>query len=270
MEYIKDLESLGNLISKFFRKGTSTNNYLLLDAYKNHIGQKKLGFVANGQNIAFLIEKSDFLQIFFYLNDLSEGLVFPPGKPLVMEIIYRGEQHKPTEIFRYWETYGFKLHLTRDNMFATFNKLNVQVNNTENIILKYADNEKEVIFTEKLLKSTLDKYTGDQLAIEEVRQFVTDKNVLCAYYNDEMAGVLQFEIKNKVVWLGHIAVDERFRGKGVANGLVEKYIIDNNFDENTKYQLWVIQDNLGAVNLYRKFGFIYGNKSTTSMLKIHN
>jgi ribosomal protein S18 acetylase RimI-like enzyme len=123
------------------------------------------------------------------------------------------------------------------------------------------------LFAEKLLRNSLDMYTGDLLSMDEIKHYVSNRNVLIALYNNETAGVLQFEVKNKIVWLGHIAIDEKFRGKGIANELVKKYIQDNQIVFNTKYQLWVIQDNEAAVKLYRKFGFVYGNKSSTSLLK---
>ncbi len=89
-----------------------------------------------------------------------------------------------------------------------------------------------------------------------------------AYDEERLCGALQFEIKNNVVWIGHIAVSAGFRGKGIANELVKSYITINANQPNTRYQLWVMQDNPGAIGLYKKFGFIFANKTAASMLKL--
>ena len=188
-------------------------------------------------------------------------------KPITMEILYRGEAQKPNEIIAYWEGNGFKQHLIRDNMMASYEQLLLSTENTSNVEIRFAETEDELNFTKDLIEKTLDKYTGDILSYEEVRTFVENKNIICAYLKGKLSGILQFEIKNNVVWLGHITVASDFRGKGIAGELVKAYIIKNAKQPNTRYQLWVIQDNVSAKSLYHKFGFIYGSKSTISMLK---
>lgn len=269
MKYITNLNQLDDAVQLYFRKGTLTNNYLLVKAYEEYILNKKLAFVSTESNIAFLLEKHDHYQIYYYLNNFQEILVLPIDKPIVMEVLYRGESRLPNEIFYYWEKHGFKMHLTRDNMVAVYNKINIHQDESVDIVIRYAVSVEEVQFAQNIFDAALDKYTGDRLTFNELKQYALQNNLFCAYYNGELAGVLQFEIKNNVVWLGHIAVDESYRGKGIAKELVRRYIADNKSDQNTRYQLWVIQDNMGAINLYRKFDFVYGNKSTASMLKIN-
>ena len=128
--------------------------------------------------------------------------------------------------------------------------------------------KKKLFYSKELIENTFDKYTGDILTFQEVNSFAENKNIICAYLEGKLCGVLQFEIKNNVVWLGHIAVAPEFRGNGIANALVKAYIsINNESQPDTRYQLWVIQDNTKATTLYNKFGFVYGNKTSASMLK---
>jgi GNAT superfamily N-acetyltransferase len=118
-----------------------------------------------------------------------------------------------------------------------------------------------------MIETTFDKYTGDVLTSQEVYSFAENKNIICAYLEEKLCGILQFEIKKNVVWLGHIAVAPQLRGFGIANALVKSYISMNMKQPDTRYQLWVIQDNTKATTLYNKFGFVYGNKTSASMLK---
>jgi GNAT superfamily N-acetyltransferase len=269
MKQLQNIDELSSLISASFRKGTSTNNYVLLDAYTSYIAQGKLSFITTEDNVIFLLEKHDFYQLYFYINNFAQTIQLPDDRPIVMEIIYRGLSNEPAEILDYWSEHGFNKHLTRDNLTAALNKIEIPASQKSSTLVTFAKQEAEVVFTHQLLEKALDRYTGDLLSLHELSNYCAQSNLLCAYHEGEIAGVLQFEIKNKVVWLGHIAVDERFRGKGIANELVTSYILENKMDDNTRYALWVIQDNMGAVNLYRKFGFVYGGKSTVSLLKIN-
>lgn len=268
MNLIKDIESLNDLIQKHFVKNTLTNNYVLADSYLKYIAENKLYSVSTTSNVCILVKKPDFYQLYYYINNQEEQIRLDVDKPITMEILYRSESQRPVEIFLYWEKCGFKQHLTRDNMVASFQQLSVPTGIASKVEIRLAESEADIIFTKQLIETTLDKYTGDVLTYEEVRSFVENKNVICASLEGKLCGILQFEIKNNVVWLGHISVAEGFRGKGVANELVRSYIVSNAKQPNTRYQLWVIQDNIGAVKLYHKFGFIFGNKSSASMLKI--
>jgi len=267
MNLIKDIESLNKLIQNYFVKNTVTNNYVLSDAYSHYIAEKRLFSVTSESNVCILLEKPDFYRMYYYINNQNELVTFDSDKPVTMEIIYRGEANRPYDALAYWEKCGFQKHLTRDNMMGVYQQFVIPSEKASQVEIRYAETESEMLFSKELIENTLDKYTGDILSFEEVKTFVDNKNVICAYLEGKLCGMLQFEIKNNVVWLGHIAVARGFRGKGVANELVKAYIINNAVQPDTRYQLWVIQDNIGATNLYHKFGFIYGNKSSASMLK---
>lgn len=268
MKRILALEELNDIISDSFKKGTITNNYMLLDVYETYIKNDKLLVSSDGINAALLLDKNDFYQLYFYLNDLGTPLHIQFDKPVVMEILYRGLANKPQKVITYWENLGFDQHISRDNMMATWNKILLPVIQQDKLQISLASNAQEVEFAKELFDHALDKYTGDRLSFEELSSLMNNENLLCAFYEKKLAGILQFEIKNKVVWLGHIAIDSQFRGKGIANELVYNYITLNKSDNNTRYALWVIQNNEPALNLYRKFGFVYGNKSTISLLKL--
>lgn len=267
MKCLSSLEDLSKIIQTYFRKGSLTNNFMLLDAYESYIANSKLWIVSDENNAFLLLHKEDFWQLYFYLNDSNYTLPIPSDKPVVIEILYRGLVNRPKQLIDYWEKLGFKEHLSRDNLQAEWNKISFSTTIYKNIQIKIAVSERELAFTKSLFENTFDPYTSDHLSDKELHSFMKNKNLLCAYYNKELAGVLQFEIKNKVVWLGHIAIHPDYRGRGIANALVHNYITLNKTDNNTRYALWVIQNNDPAVNLYHKFGFIYGNKSTVSLLK---
>jgi len=250
------------------QKATKTNNFLLLEQVNALLTEHKLFFTEQENNLVFLVNRRISYQIYFHLNNLNNSFNIVADKPLMMEMVYRGEANRPHDILNFWENNGFKTHLTRDNLALIYNKKNTEININKHINVQLASTDNEANYTTTLFEKDLDKYTGDLKTYEEILLYVKNKNVLCAYEGEKICGALQFEWKNNNCWLGHIVVDEAYRGKGIAPCLVNRYLELNKQNEQSRYQLWVIQDNKPAVDLYKKFGFIYAGKSTVSMLKM--
>lgn len=268
LKRIDSRETIDTILERWFIKNTATNNYLLLESYENLIKWKKLFYVNSESNCAILVEKDGFYRLYYFLNDFMDPLKIEVDFPVVMEIIYRGYFKYPEQEINYWLNLGFKIHLTRDNLFSIYDSISLSEPIDNEIEIEYVHGAREEEFTMEIIDKTLDKYTGDILSLKEIRRFSENKWILIAYYDRKPAGILQFEIKNNVVWLGHLCVDISFRGKGIARALVHKFIVDNFTSVPTRYQLWVINDNKSAISLYSKFGFKYANKTSTSLLKI--
>jgi ribosomal protein S18 acetylase RimI-like enzyme len=266
---INSYKVLQDLFDTYSKNTTQTNNYLLASHYEDLIRTSKLFALRGEENLLLLAERNASFQVYYFLNNFQEFLPLNFIKPLMMEIVYRGELKRPSEILNYWEANGFNTHLTRDNLGLVYkNKLDVGLLNAS-VIVKLASIESEAKYAHDLFEKDLDIYTGDLKTQEEIDTYVANNNLLCAYFDGNLCGALQFEIKNKVVWLGHIVVDSQYRGKGIANSLVEKYLSMNEVGLDTRFQLWVINNNNSAVNLYKRFGFTYAGKSTVSMLKLN-
>ena len=268
MRKVENLKELSSILATFSKRGTISNNFLLLDSYQDYIFKEQLFFLITQSNLYFLVENNGFFRLYYHINNIDEPFEFDCGKPVAIEIIYRGEKNKPLNVIEYWKRSGFKNHIVRENMAASYNQITLPAKTNPSVLTKLAEKENEIIFSKELFEKTFDPYTGDILSLEETAGFAINKNLLVAYYQDSLCGALQFEIKNQVVWIGHIAISPDFRGKGIANELVSAYITINADQANTRYQLWVMQENKGAIGLYKKFGFNFANKTSASMLKM--
>lgn len=267
MTHLTEIKSIGQIdeiIGQYFVKGTATNNYLIDEKLKLLVSKGKLFAFAKGSN-AFLLEKREgFFQFYYYLNDFTMNLELDLQQPLVMEILYRNLDNKPAQIIEFWKNNGFSEHLTRINMVATINEPCIE-SAAANVEVSFAKTGIEVDYAKELLDSTGDRYTGDRLSAEELHRFMINQNLLIVYYNRMPAGVLQFELRNNTTWLGHLAVDPAFRGKGLAD-VLWKASINLNLNKTNKFALWVVLNNDPAINLYKKYGFFHNNKTTTSLL----
>ena len=267
MKSIESIDQLNLILEKYFIKGTLTNNYLLSSAYESYIEQGNLYVMEVEENAGLFVKNTLFFKLYFFINNTKASFPVNLNLPVVMELIYRGENNAPEEMRSYWKTNGFNDHLTRDNMFVVAGQVLWQPSLNEQIDVRLAHSEEEAIYAYELLKDSLDIYTGDYMTIEEVRQYENEGNILMAYEKERMCGVLQREVKNTGVWLGHIAVDPEFRGLGIAKNLVTAYLKTDETKDKLRHQLWVRQDNKAAYQLYLNFGFKYGGRSTTSLIK---
>lgn len=161
-----------------------------------------------------------------------------------------------------WFLFAFEQRL----LFLKNKELSINVAHSA-IRIESAKSENELLYAKRLMEENLDLYTGDQLTMEEIQYFANKICLYIAYDGEQPCGMLQADLKNGVFWLGHIVVETNYRGKGIATALVDHYLNAGIRLNCNQFQLWVIQDNVPAINLYKKYGFNYMNRSTCSMLK---
>ncbi|MBO5874777.1 MAG: GNAT family N-acetyltransferase, partial [Rikenellaceae bacterium] len=83
----------------------------------------------------------------------------------------------------------------------------------------------------------------------------------------EPRAALHYDTQSGKNVLAHIVVEPELRGQGIARQLVAEFVrVCRNV--NSRYSLWVRQDNSSAQNLYKKMGFRSTNKYSFSMLKL--
>jgi ribosomal protein S18 acetylase RimI-like enzyme len=271
MNQIDSLSQLDELFKQFFRKETTTNNYILAQEYEQYIEEERLWFASEGDNAFFFLKKDGFFRIYYFLNDESTLFSVPISLPVVLEILFRGDKRYPEQEVDFWQNSTFKKHLRRDCYFLKASDAIERVEQDISVpgfTIKKATSTTECIYAKRLIDAHLDAYTGDILSMEEIERFASSGNIYIAYQNESPCGVLQSKLKNKVFWLDHIVVDESYRGLGVSKVLIDYYLQEGIIKECSKFQLWVISNNLPAVNLYKKYKFQYLNKSTISMLKL--
>ncbi len=252
---------------KMFDSDCLYSNCYSIKKIENYIKLSKVEYANTNSNLFLFVKKAGFYQIFYYIKNMEERIDLALDLPSIMEILFRGDK-KPIEIIKYWGECGFKEHMYRDNMVAVYSNIILPDNLNNGIVVRFANNETDAVYVCDKISETFDRFTGDLKTLDEIREDVNNHQVLIAEKDGQFCGFLRIEMYGSVCGIGHIAVDSAFRRQGIADCLVTFFIERNKQNEKARYQLWVLKDNIPALNLYRKFGFIYGNKSTMSMLKI--
>ncbi|MBK7525392.1 MAG: GNAT family N-acetyltransferase [Saprospiraceae bacterium] len=265
---VQDINEVEIILEQFFRQGTHTNNYILAREYENVINERLLYKFISQDNAFLLLNKGNCYRVYYFINDTACYEIPDTDKVMVLEILYRGKSGFPDEMVKFWVNNNFKEHLLRDCYFLKPDQIIKEKTIMDpQVKIKLADTVEESEFARHLINKYLDPYTGDPLSLETLEEYRKSGYLFCAYFGDKMSGILQGEFKNNVWWLGHLVVDENFRGYKIGNVLTEAYIQKGLEMSCNLLQLWVIHNNEPAVNLYKKFGFSYFNRSTISLIQ---
>ena len=261
---IETFEQYSQLVEHYSRKGRITNDYLQYEV-PNLIIHNSLYTICGKDNAMLLVQKAGFQRLYYYINNLEETIEMPQNE-YVTEILFRGENAPEAEV-RWLEGLGFKKNLIRDQYYGKYASLTQPVL-ISGLKTEVATKEADVIWAINLFNSTFDKWSGDFIPQEAAQMLIQEQALLIARdLNGARLGALHLELKAGAMWLNHVAVAKEARGMGVGLGLVEHYIEQGHINgDNSRYMLWVQRQNVPAVNLYKKKGFVPMNKSTLSMI----
>ena len=263
----QELEDIFDISSASFKW---SNNYMLLEELKIHIKAEKLFLVQkSSDSLVILVQRGTFFRLYYQTNKLKDIQSIEVNQAVVQEIIYRGPNFYPQEEVDAWKQRGFEVHMARDNYFLNSKGLvSSDLKDSEDFSgIKPIENEVDIQKADEMIRTYLDPYTGDILSMEKLSAFSANEDLLGIYVENELAGVVQGEFKNKLYWLGHMVVDEAYRGQRLSTKLLKAYLLKGLSLNCRQFQLWVLQDNEPALGLYKKHGFKYLNRSTISLLK---
>lgn len=264
---VSNLFEIETTIAKFYRKDGNNNNYLMTAEYRNLIEHHRLFYGVTDNNLFILVKKDKCYRVYYYLNSVDEP--FDLGnEDFAVEILYRGGGNFPKVEVDFWIKCGFKLHLVRDMYECRYKNINQSMFDVPKFEIYPVSNSQDLNYVVNLFNAKFDNYTGDYISESEMPQLLAARNIFIAYVGGKKAGAIHFYERNKAIFLGHLFVNEEFRGMHIGTQLFHRGMEVNKVDENTRYSLWVQKQNNSAVRLYEKIGFKYINKSTISLLKL--
>lgn len=109
-----------------------------------------------------------------------------------------------------------------------------------------------------IIKITDEKDINDLLSYFKTEKDANPFTEYLAYKDDVIKGFISYSIMYDLVEINYVYVKEEYRRHNIASKLLE-YLIDqvNNLKNIT---LEVNENNLEAINLYKKFGFTVASK----------
>ena len=258
-----------DIVDKYCRKGVFSNNYIQNEA-ADLIIHDALFVDRYTDNVFFYVKRDAGKRLYYYINDLKEDADFNAYDDLVIEILFRNNA-LPSEEIDYFLKKGFRKNVIRDQYSGVYKNLERAACPVPEIKIEAAQSVSDVEKACLLFNSSFDTLSGDYVPEnKKMYEYLGENQRVLIAYNDEskqFLGALHQDRDRGVNILRHIAVDPSARGKGVGSALLDAFIERNHQSEDTRYMLWVQQQNEAAVRMYRNKGFQFINKSTISLIK---
>lgn len=262
---ISSLEEYNSLLERFYKKGCTSNNYMLPNEINALTKYNAISYISTENNIAFLVQKPKCKRVYYLINDFEQLFDFSDYN-FVVEIIYRGEKFFPESEINFLKKCGFEVNLIRDQYSSMYKDLkNDDI--PSNVDVCVASTINDVKYACELFNNTFDVFSGDFIDECEYDELLDNKSIILARCDGNVVGALHKTIEKNVVWLSHVAVEKQARGMHVGKSLLNFWIEQNKQTEKTRYMLWVQHQNIPAVKMYQNKGFKYLNKSTVSLIK---
>jgi ribosomal protein S18 acetylase RimI-like enzyme len=263
---IETLSEYEGLIKQFASNKPITNDYMQAGVV-SLIENKRLFEAHTHSNLFFFVKKDVGHRVYYYLNDLTDTADFADMKDLVIEILFRSQLGMPQQEIDYFTECGFAINLIRDQYACMYKDMAISaIEMPINVTLAETINDVECSCN--LFNESFDKLSGDFIPESEYQSLLTNNQILIAKdTTGRICGALHQTCEKNIAWISHVAVTTDARGKHVGSSLVKAYIQHNYTTEKQRYMCWVQRQNIQAVNMYKKMGFKYLQKSTISLIK---
>ncbi len=263
---IADISNYNNLIDKYSSIKLYTNNYIYQEVGLL-ISNDKLYEMHTDLNLFLFVKKDIGYRVYYYIGCENEVIDISKLDNLVVEILYRGDKFYPKAEIDYLFKCGFRINLIRDQYCGVYRDLE-KLTSYLNINIDYAQDLEEVERACLLFNESFDALSGDYISSKSYNELYMRKDILIAKnLEGKFLGALHQTLEKGVAWISHIAVNLDSRGMHVGQALLDRFVQNNFTTDNQRYMFWVQQQNDVAVNMYKKKGFKYLNKSTISMIK---
>jgi GNAT superfamily N-acetyltransferase len=257
MEKIQNYSQIKLFIDKIksYKEGYLTNFYWG-EKKCNDLIKNDLLYTINHEKCIFLLSKDfDFYHLNFISTDtkqlsfsLKEVVTQYPDLTFVSDILgtIPNISHL-TEIFE-------------EAKFKKYKKL-IRLNNLNQLFMEKEDDIKQTDYAsldqayqiKNLLELYFDKYSEQLPLIEEIKEWINQKQILIVNDNDKIIGFIIFDINGLTSIIRYWFVHPDFRNKKLGSVLIKSYFYEC---KNTKRKLlWVIEDNDNAIVRYKHYGY---------------
>lgn len=238
----------------------------LVSNYKNKNEGKKIetnffGFkddevilkVIKSNHGVFFIEKNllqDIDTYYYYSTfDGFEDVKFklPNSNIIKSEYIFRYEASDL--VLRHFSNIGFEKYAVLNKMYCLSSKINYSLDKRVTVCT-YQD----LSYLRGIFDNYFDKISERPPLNDEILNALNVQSIYKIVENSKFLGFYWADSKKFTSELRYVFLDQAERGRGLGEVLLVHYL--GNSNNIRKKQLWVLKDNIIAINLYKKYGFI--------------
>jgi len=271
METLTSYTNIINAINKIKSlKEEYITNFFFGEERCNLLIKNKLLYIICYKKCIFILHKDFYFFHLYYisssektlsdsLTELSKNYI---NYTFVTDII--GTEIYTNKIIGIFSQIGFNIYTTLNRMSRIKNLDEQQIidTRTENA----HPNQAEQIFN--ILDKYFDKYCEQIPLLEEITQFINNKNVFVITEQQKVLAFVIYEIKGMTSYLRYWFVLPEYRDKKYGSILLRRFFYES---RNTKRQIfWVLASNENAIIKYKHYGFETETIQDIVMIKSQN
>ena len=114
--------------------------------------------------------------------------------------------------------------------------------------------DKDISSLKKLFEENFDRFTERPPSIGDIESAIQNEDIYCKF--DNFGNILGFYWNRNMKFLSelrYLFVINKYRGLGIGKELLSSCLF--NTSKINRKQLWVLENNSSAINLYKKFGY---------------
>lgn len=245
MERVEQFEALAPRLSAQMKRGVVTNNFLSREDYDREIALGLLVRETEGC-LELLRRRQDYYVLNFYLQPGAAPSLPPVDLPVVLELVWRPRDAAATAAAaKQFETLGFVRQFSRKR----WQRQPEPWLSSGQVRFAGIDDASAVL---SLMERSFDHFGGCIPAQDMLARDLSERQVLAAWDEDGLAGLLHFQRGRAASEIRHLAVRPDCRKQGLASALLGAYLQET---QGQKSQVWARQGNVPAERFYEKYAY---------------
>lgn len=267
MRIIEDYNMYREEIGIVKEKEHYTNCYFLKNKVLQLIEHRKLYYEKQGDNVILYEKEEGFYRLYYWISDIESVNEIKNNIPVVIEFPYSKELSQKNKI---------ELELISKLGFELGRESSQMVMKKEEVIWKDELLDDKVRFDYpniddfKRIKELLFVSFNTLFAFlptdEQLKSLINNHNIIVAYFDEEIVGVLNTEQVNNTVWIRHMCIDKKHQGKNFGSSLhnegCKRWI-----NKAKEFRCWVDIHNISSVKMYQRQGYYFTDKKANEYVK---
>ena len=247
---ILNLASLQKEIQKI--QGDVSRSSIQTNYFDQNLLSSTFKVVKYTNSLVFIDKTSDAsigrLFYCFLSNNIDFDFDFDFDFDLVCDVLVKMPLNQ--QLINFFNINGFKPYAQLKKMSMINSQLDQQEEGCDITIAKNKDLSSLSILFEK----NFDRFSERPPSMGEIESAIINEDIYCKF--DNFGNILGFYWHRNMKFLSelrYLFVINKYRGLGIGKELLSSYLF--NTSKINRKQLWVLENNSSAINLYMKYGY---------------
>lgn len=244
---INSINELNSLINIYFNKKHFMNFLQNPSSLEKYILEQNLYYISDKDNLIILVDRDTHYLGYYYLIKEDNNFNFSIDKNIVFEYSYN--------TLRYDSSIEDILNKMNFKELNNRTSLSLDLNNIDrNFDFEKIDNS----FLDEIYNCILENfnpYYGCIKRKDELLKSIENNEIFPHIDYNELVGFIEFSKKRNIFTIDHFCVFNKYKNMGYGSKILSSFIEYSSCENIKKIDLFVLDNNISAINVYKKMNF---------------